>query len=60
MRFFKIIEVSEDTYLENVGNYDYDCLYEVSPANARGAVYASVNDDETSSFELDLEQFDEE
>lgn len=58
MRFFKIIEISEDTYLENVGNYDERYLYETVPVN--GEVYVSVKDNRTDNFEVDLEQFDEE
>lgn len=58
MRFFKIIEISEDTYLENVGNYDERYLYETVTVN--GEVYVSVKDNRTDNFEVDLEQFDEE
>lgn len=54
-RYFKIIEIDRDSFVEAVGG-DFDCFQAV--ASADEAVYVSVDDGNKSIFSVPLYSFD--
>lgn len=57
MKFFKMVEITEDTYLSRVGDYALYC--DIEYQRIGNTTYIAVNDEQTETIEIDLRDIEE-
>lgn len=56
-RYFKVVEIDSDTFIEKVGS-DLDCAQLIDCVD--GIAYVAIDDTDEDELQIPLEMFDEE